>query len=222
MPDEFFTWGSVVWVLNGFFAWQPQWVSEEAAYLIQSITGIVGGTLFECGAYCMMLEASNVGHTLRFGYEVKHLVEENRLLLLPHNNHGTAHPHLPTLMATLGHAHNSATNGHASDGSADSGAKQTTTEASKQVTASESAKQPSETVVSGKQQQMSFKWRWWSWGPWNNLGYLGSIITFISATIYWESTLFNSPHAVAEADASNVWAWDTFFWTTQVIGSMAS
>ena len=33
-------------------------------------TALVGGTLFEAGAYCMVVEALNRGHTVRFGYEV--------------------------------------------------------------------------------------------------------------------------------------------------------
>ena len=30
----------------------------------------MGGTLFEAGAYAMVVEALNRGHTIRFGYEV--------------------------------------------------------------------------------------------------------------------------------------------------------
>ena len=30
----------------------------------------MGGTLFEIGAYCMVVEALNRGNTVRFGYEV--------------------------------------------------------------------------------------------------------------------------------------------------------
>ena len=33
-------------------------------------TGLVGGTLFEIGAYCMVVEALNRGNAVRFGYEV--------------------------------------------------------------------------------------------------------------------------------------------------------
>ena len=33
-------------------------------------TALVGGTLFEAGAYAMVVEAVNRGHTVRFGYEV--------------------------------------------------------------------------------------------------------------------------------------------------------
>ena len=34
-------------------------------------TGLVGGTLFEIGAYCMVVEALNRGNTVRFGYEAR-------------------------------------------------------------------------------------------------------------------------------------------------------
>ena len=33
-------------------------------------TALVGGTLFEAGAYCMVVEAVNRGNAVRFGYEV--------------------------------------------------------------------------------------------------------------------------------------------------------
>ncbi len=31
----------------------------------------MGGTLFEVGAYCMVVEAVNRGNAVRFGYEVR-------------------------------------------------------------------------------------------------------------------------------------------------------
>lgn len=34
----------------------------------------MGGTLFEAGAYAMVVEALNRGHTVRFGYEVSALL----------------------------------------------------------------------------------------------------------------------------------------------------
>ena len=34
-------------------------------------TGRVGGTLFEIGAYCMVVEAVNRGNAVRFGYEAR-------------------------------------------------------------------------------------------------------------------------------------------------------
>ena len=34
-------------------------------------TGLVGGTLFEIGAYCMVVEAVNRGNAVHFGYEVR-------------------------------------------------------------------------------------------------------------------------------------------------------
>lgn len=43
-------------------------------------TALVGGTLFEAGAYCMVVEALNIGHTVRFGYEVSFC--PNALLIL--------------------------------------------------------------------------------------------------------------------------------------------
>ena len=37
----------------------------------------MGGTLFEAGAYAMVVEALNRGHTVRFGYEVSALPMED-------------------------------------------------------------------------------------------------------------------------------------------------
>lgn len=50
---------------------------------------------------------------------------------------------------------------------------------------------------------------------WNNLGYLGSFITFMGATIFWISTIVGVPGVLPEAETHYV-EWDILFWLTQV------
>lgn len=55
--------------LQGWYALFPLSAETTNANII-GWTALVGGTLFEVGAYCMVVEAVNRGNTVRFGYEV--------------------------------------------------------------------------------------------------------------------------------------------------------
>lgn len=72
---QFFTWGSAVWCVNGWYALFPL-ADETTNANVVGWTALVGGTLFEVGAYCMVVEAVNRGNDVRFGYEIKNLLEE--------------------------------------------------------------------------------------------------------------------------------------------------
>jgi hypothetical protein len=57
---KLFTLGSAVWVVNGFFVFLPELTtSVELNSTAGGWTAFVGGTLFEIGAYLMILEALN-------------------------------------------------------------------------------------------------------------------------------------------------------------------
>ena len=57
-------------LLQGWYSLFP--LSDEVTTAnIVGWTALVGGTLFEAGAYAMVVEAVNRGHTVRFGYEVR-------------------------------------------------------------------------------------------------------------------------------------------------------
>lgn len=50
---------------------------------------------------------------------------------------------------------------------------------------------------------------------WNNLGYWGSFITFLGATIFWISTIVGVPNVLPDESVHYV-EWDILFWLTQV------
>ena len=57
-------------MLQGWYALFPL-ADETTNTNIVGWTALVGGTLFEVGAYCMVVEAVNRGSAVRFGYEVQ-------------------------------------------------------------------------------------------------------------------------------------------------------
>lgn len=76
-----FTLGSVVWVINGFFAWLPL-VRPSTTFPGEGdygggITAFIGAILFfETGSLLLILEAINANDTGCFGWAVEELVEE--------------------------------------------------------------------------------------------------------------------------------------------------
>ncbi|KAI0544439.1 hypothetical protein F4679DRAFT_564817 [Xylaria curta] len=91
-----FTLGSVIWVINGFFAWLPvQWPSTEfdgEATAGTGITAFVGATIFELGSVLLMLEAVNEKRTDCFGWAIEEAIEDQYHLLRP-DPKGCAHHH---------------------------------------------------------------------------------------------------------------------------------
>lgn len=57
-------------MLQGWYALFPL-ANETTNTNIVGWTALVGGTLFEVGAYCMVVEAVNRSNAVRFGYEVQ-------------------------------------------------------------------------------------------------------------------------------------------------------
>lgn len=81
-----FVWGSVAWVINGFFLMWP--VSSTTSNLkVTSSSAMIGGTLFEIGAVLAYWEAINVSHTSEFGEALKHT--EKQFVNLPRGSRTT-------------------------------------------------------------------------------------------------------------------------------------
>ncbi|KAK9355636.1 hypothetical protein V1523DRAFT_47655 [Lipomyces doorenjongii] len=76
-----FTFGSVVWVINGFFAWLPlQDPGSDFKYeglLGVGVTAFIGATVFEFGSVLLLLEAVNVNQEGCFGWAVEAALEGN-------------------------------------------------------------------------------------------------------------------------------------------------
>ncbi len=70
-----FTIGSVVWVINAFFAWLPL-VRPETEFKTETlygggITAFIGATIFEVGSFMLMVEAINENRTGCFGWALE-------------------------------------------------------------------------------------------------------------------------------------------------------
>lgn len=78
-----FTWGSVVWVINAFFAWLPL-VRPDTEFRNEELTGggvtaFIGATIFVLGSVLLMVEAVNENRTGCFGWaltQAEHADEE--------------------------------------------------------------------------------------------------------------------------------------------------
>ncbi|OAA50525.1 integral membrane protein [Metarhizium rileyi] len=76
-----FTCGSVIWVINAFFAWLPLAVPATEflgeSYYGGGITAFVGAILFfEVGSVLLLLEAVNANNAACFGWAVEQILED--------------------------------------------------------------------------------------------------------------------------------------------------
>lgn len=75
-----FTLGSVVWVINAFFAYlplaQPGTEFENEIPYGGGITAFIGATIFEIGSVLLMFEAVNENRSGCFGWALERLVED--------------------------------------------------------------------------------------------------------------------------------------------------
>ncbi|KAK5464919.1 hypothetical protein LTS15_001482 [Exophiala xenobiotica] len=77
-----FTLGSVVWVINGFFAWlplvAPSTEFHNEIYVGGGVTAFIGAIVFfEAGSILLIIEAVNTNNTGCFGWAVEQLMEDN-------------------------------------------------------------------------------------------------------------------------------------------------
>ena len=76
-----FTLGSVIWIMNAFFAFlplaQPQTEFDTEILYGGGITAFLGATVFEAGSVLLMLEAVNENRTGCFGWALEELFEGN-------------------------------------------------------------------------------------------------------------------------------------------------
>jgi len=74
-----FTLGSVVWVINSFFAYlplaQPSTEFNNESLYAGGITAFIGATVFEIGSVFLMLEAMNENRSGCFGWAFEKLIE---------------------------------------------------------------------------------------------------------------------------------------------------
>ena len=58
------------------------------------------------------------------------------------------------------------------------------------------------------------QWKWFG-ARWHEIGFIGSSIQFVAATIFWISTITGIPGVI---DMNNIGLVDGIFWVPQVIG----
>ncbi|KFY34090.1 hypothetical protein V495_08214 [Pseudogymnoascus sp. VKM F-4514 (FW-929)] len=94
---QWFTWGSVVWVINSFLVWLPS-VRPSSAFPGESTNGggisaFIGATIFEIGSVFLMIEAVNENRTQCFGWAFEETLERNGLLRLRPSSENCTHHH---------------------------------------------------------------------------------------------------------------------------------
>ncbi|RXW12423.1 hypothetical protein EST38_g13430 [Candolleomyces aberdarensis] len=99
-----FTWGSVVWCLNGFFAFMPLLYPSTFAESLYSTgwTAFIGATIFEFGSVFGMWEAWNRDDVSSFGWNVNHTFHQIGSEL--HDTTYKAFGEIPRAMKEIGSA----------------------------------------------------------------------------------------------------------------------
>ncbi|KAK7932137.1 hypothetical protein PG985_002849 [Apiospora marii] len=195
--------GSVIWVINGFFAWLPL-QSPSSAFAGETtlgggITAFIGATVFELGSVLLMLEAVNENRTDCFGWaleketaaaaaaaaeEEEEHVGNGRLRLRPHPSRCVHHHRDKRSFLSSRLAKN--------DGV-------------------------------GDDEKGNRAWEWWP--TWNELtthylreiGFLACLSQFLGATVFWISGFTGLPPIL---DALSTAATDGIFWLPQVVGGL--
>ncbi|KAL7420717.1 hypothetical protein Q5752_004668 [Cryptotrichosporon argae] len=76
-----FTFGSAVWVVNGFLVWfpvlRPQLDTTSFSYAAAALA-FIGGTVFEIGSYLMVVEALDRGRETNFGTALSRVLHRRR------------------------------------------------------------------------------------------------------------------------------------------------
>ncbi|KAG9524259.1 hypothetical protein KCU71_g15099, partial [Aureobasidium melanogenum] len=197
-----FTLGSVLWVINAFFAFLPL-IRPSSTFHNEvldggGITAFIGATIFEVGSVLLMLEAINENREGCFGYAVESVYEQhlgrteagngNGLKIVPRDDACTHHHRNKTNLVGKPH----------------------------QI--------PLETPVFDSDKQQPAKtdsWVWWpSWAElkshyFHELGFIASLSQLLGATVFWISGFTALPGIL---NVLSPGLSDGIYWTPQVIG----
>jgi hypothetical protein len=194
-----FTLGSVLWVVNSFFAFlpliRPSSTFHNEALVGGGITAFIGATIFVVGSIFLMLEAVNENREGCFGYAVESAYDE--YVDRAEKGHGSG---LKIVPGNCIHHHRNKTN---------------------LVGKSQSQNTPS---VHDSDKQKPAKAKSWVWWPsWNELkthylhelGFIASLSQFLAATIFWISGFTALPGIFNNLSPGLS---DGIFWTPQIVG----
>jgi hypothetical protein len=239
-----FTWGSVVWVVNAFFAWLPL-VRPDTEFDGESlygggITAFIGATIFELGSILLLLEAVNAGREGCFGWAIEREWDRS----LPTTEHGSEEDETADV-------HN--TTDHGSEGTrADATPHRIATKTTKTATSisirpaledcthhhpnkRNLVGKPRSEMIDTKYVQESDREpgvektsprpdRTWTWFPtWHDirthycheLGFIASLVQFLAATIFWIAGFTALPGIFDKLSPAAV---NGAYWTPQIIG----
>ncbi|KIW10553.1 hypothetical protein PV08_11517 [Exophiala spinifera] len=194
-----FTLGSVVWVINGFFAWlplvAPSTEFHNEVYIGGGVTAFIGAILFfETGSILLVIEAVNSNHSGCFGWAVEQLREDI---------HGTSGKPIYRFRASRRHCRH-----HHQNRRNFVGKPSRTLAEEAQVAAYKSKDGPS--------------WQWWpSWHDLrthyiHELGFLAGMAQLFGATIFGISGITALPGIINHLHPQHVL--NGAYWIPQVIG----
>lgn len=194
-----FTIGSVVWCINGFFAYLPlaRPDSEFPTEILYGggITAFIGATIFEMGSVLLMFEAVNENRSGCFGWALEQVLGGERMRLRPDKG-------------GCGHHHANKKN------FVGKGAVRTSVSTDPSVDAKEA--NPTHSSSNGD--------RAWQWFPsvhelkthylWD-IGFLACLAQLFGASVFWISGFTALPGII---DVMSQGLLDGIFWTPQIVG----
>lgn len=198
-----FTWGSVVWVINGFFEWLPL-VSPSTEFPTEEtwgggLTAFIGATIFLFGSVLLMLEAVNENRSDCFGWALEDAMERESgggLYQLKQEASGCRHHH-GEKRAFLTRKNDSGTDVGKDDEDGDS----------------------SQSSNGGSGGKGGRKWQWWpSWHElkthyFRDIGFLACFSQMCGASIFWIAGLTGIPTIL---NSLSVPAENGIYWLPQV------
>lgn len=190
-----FTIGSVVWCINGFFAWYPLYRPStlfSGEDLGAGLTGMIGATIFEVGAVMALLEAVNENRADCFGWALERAVtEEEAKFVARHSgcqhHHGSRRTFLGGRLN--GKAHMKEANGEVDE------------------------------KGEGGREERRFTW-WPTWYElkthyFREIGFLAAFIQLLGATIFWVPGIVGIPQILARLSGAETTG---VYWLLQVVG----
>lgn len=190
-----FTIGSVVWCINGFFAWYPLY-RPSTLFSGEDVgagwTAMIGATIFEVGAVMGVLEAVNENRTDCFGWALEKAVTEEEARIVARHN-GCQHHH-GSRRTFLGGRLNERLDRVEADGVVD------------------------EKGGDGRQKRR-FTWcpTWYELRThyFRELGFLAAFIQLLGATIFWVPGIVGIPQILERLSGAETTG---VYWLLQVVG----
>lgn len=210
-----YTLGSVLWVINGFFAWlpiaYPGTVFENETTTGNGVTAFLGVILFEIGAYFALLKVINSENsTQRRSLDgvllsEKQAFDDSKRLFAPKN--------------TTSKQKGEESEAGWSTISLESGSSKTLCASEPSTTPRRGAKELG-VEESQSYEHMTYKW-WFSWRIFRTLyihdvGFLGCLIQFIGATIFLVTGTVALPPIITTLKQ---WQLNAAYWIPQIVAS---